>query len=158
MPLFPTLSLDKNTDPVFDYKVEADVTDINGETRSGNITVPVGYKALNLQITLPQGDVVNIDSLKNIFITSKNLSDEPEPVKADVKIYKLHPPERLIRQRFWEQPDKFILTKDEFIQYFPHDEYNDESKKESWAKSHVIYSKNDSTNNPGGWQLNVQNK
>ena len=52
---FLILSLDKNTDPVFDYKVEADVTDINGETRSGDITVPVGYKALNLQITLPQG-------------------------------------------------------------------------------------------------------
>ena len=31
----PDLSIDKNTDPVFDYKVEADVTDINGETRSG---------------------------------------------------------------------------------------------------------------------------
>ena len=68
----PDLSLDKNTDPVFDYKVEADVTDINGETRSGNITVPVGYKALNLQITLPQGDVINIDSLKNISVSSKN--------------------------------------------------------------------------------------
>ena len=142
----PDLSLDKNTDPVFDYKVEADVTDINGETRSGNITVPVGYKALNLQITLPQGDVVNIDSLKNIFVSSKNLSGEPEPVKADVKIYKLQPPERLIRQRLWEQPDKFILTKDEFIQYFPHDEYTDESKKESWPKTNLVYQKDDSTN------------
>ena len=112
----PDLSFDKNTDPVFDYKVEADVTDINGETRSGDITVPVGYKSLNLQITLPQGDVINIDSLKNIFISSKNLSGEPETVKASVKIYKLQPPERLIRQRFWEQPDKFIYTKDEYIQ------------------------------------------
>ena len=48
----PDLSIDKSTDPVFDYKVTADVTDINGETRSADITVPVGYKALNLQITL----------------------------------------------------------------------------------------------------------
>ena len=47
----PDLSIDKNTDPVFDYKVEADVTDINGETRSGNIIVPIGYKTLDLQIT-----------------------------------------------------------------------------------------------------------
>ena len=62
----PDLSLDQKTDPVFDYKIEADVTDINGETRSGNITVPVGYKSLNLQIGLPQGEVINKDSLKNI--------------------------------------------------------------------------------------------
>ncbi|MEO8861250.1 MAG: MG2 domain-containing protein, partial [Ginsengibacter sp.] len=46
----PDLSIDKTTGPVFDYKVEADVTDINGETRSSNIVVPIGYKALNLQI------------------------------------------------------------------------------------------------------------
>ena len=84
----PDLTLDKNTDPVFDYKVEADVTDINGETRSGNITVSVGYKALNLQITLPHGDIVNIDSLKNFSLPAKNLSGESEPAKADVKIYK----------------------------------------------------------------------
>jgi len=151
----PDLSLNKNTDPVFDYKVEADVTDINGETRSGNIIVPIGYKALNLQISLPQGDVVNIDSLKNIFVSSKNLSGEPEPVKADVKIYKLQPPERLIRQRLWEQPDTFILTKDDFIRYFPHDEYNDENKKESWPRTQAVYSKADSTNAVGGWQLAV---
>ncbi len=143
----PDLTLDKKTEPVFDYKVEADVTDINGETRSGDITVPIGYKALNLQISLPQGDVVNIDSLKNIIVTSKNLSGQPEPVKADVKIYKLQPPERLIRERLWEQPDKFVLSKNEFIEYFPHDEYKDETKKESWPRGEVIYNGNDSTNN-----------
>ncbi|MEO8109505.1 MAG: MG2 domain-containing protein, partial [Ginsengibacter sp.] len=152
-PAIPDLTLDKKTDPVFDYKVEADVTDINGETRSGDITVPVGYKALNLQITLPQGDIVNIDSLKNISVTSKNLSSQPEAAKADAKIYKLQPPERLIRERLWEQPDKFILNKNEFIQYFPHDEYKDESKKESWAKGELAYSNNDSTNAMNNWQL-----
>jgi uncharacterized protein YfaS (alpha-2-macroglobulin family) len=142
----PDLSIDKNTDPVFDYKVEADVTDINGETRSGNLTVPVGYKSLNLQINLPQDDVINIDSLKNISVTSKNLSGEPETVKTEIKIYRLQPPERLIRGRFWKQPDKFSITKNEFIQYFPNDEYKDETKKESWPKSEVVYEKTDSTN------------
>ncbi|HEY8661664.1 MAG TPA: MG2 domain-containing protein, partial [Hanamia sp.] len=151
----PDLSIDKNTDPVFDYKVEADVTDINGETRSGDITVPAGYKALNLQIILPQGDIVNKDSLKNILIRSKNLSGEFEAVKADVKIYKLQVPDRLIRQRLWAEPDQFILTKNEFIQYFPHDEYKDESKKESWPKSEMIFEKTDSVTL--NYQLSIVN-
>lgn len=142
----PDLSLDPKTDPVFDYKIEADVTDINGETRSADITVPIGYKALNLQIILPQGDVINIDSLKNIFVSSKNLSGEPETVRAGVKIYKLQTPERLIRQRLWNEPDEFIYTKREYLQYFPHDEYKEELQKESWPKSELIYEKNDSTN------------
>ena len=142
----PDLSLDKNTDPVFDYKVEADVTDINGETRSGDIIVPVGYKSLDLEITLPQGDVVNIDSLQYIFISSKNLSGELEPVKANFAIYKLKTPERLIRSRYWEQPDKFVMTKEEYVQYFPNDEYKDESKKETWTKGEIVYNQSDSTN------------
>lgn len=140
----PDLTLDPKTDPVFDYKVEADVTDINGETRSGDIIVSVGYKALKLQISLPQGDVINIDSLKSIFLSSKNLSGEPETVKAEVKIYKLQTPDRLIRQRLWNEPDEFVFTKDEYIQYFPNDEYKDETKKESWTKEKMIYEKMDS--------------
>ncbi|HSV10483.1 MAG TPA: MG2 domain-containing protein, partial [Hanamia sp.] len=136
----PDLSIDKKTDPVFDYKVEADVTDINGETRSSDITVPVGYKSLNLQIVLPE-NIINKDSLKSISISSKNLSGENENVKADVKIYKLQSPERLIRQRLWDEPDEFIFTKNEFIKYFPHDEYKDETKKESWAKEKLVYEK-----------------
>ena len=142
----PDLSIDKKTDPVFDYKIEADVTDINGETRSGDITVPVGYKALDLQINLPQGDVVNIDSLKSISITSKNLSGEIEPAKTTVKIYKLQAPDRLIRKRFWNEPDKFILTKNEYVQYFPHDEYKNEFEKETWEKEKLVFEKTDSTN------------
>ncbi len=139
----PDLSIDKNTDPVFDYKVEADVTDINGETRSGNITVPVGYKSLDLQINLTEGNIINIDSLTSIKISSKNLSGQPVTVNAIVKIYKLQPPQRLIRQRLWEQPDTFTLSKDEFINYFPHDEYKDETKKESWLKDTLVFQKTD---------------
>ena len=65
-----------------------------------------------------------------------------KPVKADVKIYKLQAPERLIRERLWEHLIQFIMSKDEFIQYFPHDEYKDETKKESWQKGEVVYLKN----------------
>lgn len=143
----PDLSIDKKTDPVFDYKVEADVTDINGETRSADMTIPIGYKSLNLQIVLPH-DVINKDSLKSLAITSKNLSGEPETVKADVRIYTLKTPQRLIRQRLWNEPDEFIYSKDEFIKYFPHDEYKDETKKESWAKGDLVFEENDSTKVP----------
>lgn len=142
----PDLSLDEKTDPVFDYKIEADVTDINGETRSATIIIPVGYKTLNLQINLLQNVVINKDSLKNISLTSKNLNGENEVVNADVKIYKLQSPERLIRERLWSEPDEFIFTKKEYIKYFPHDEYKNETKKESWTKGDLIFEKNDSTN------------
>ncbi|MEO7833772.1 MAG: alpha-2-macroglobulin family protein, partial [Ginsengibacter sp.] len=65
-------------------------------------------------------------------------------VKAAVKIYKLQSPQRLIRQRLWNEPDEFVYSKNEFIKYFPHDEYIDETKKESWPKGDLIFDKSDS--------------
>ncbi len=44
----PDLKIEKKFEPVFDYTVYADVTDINGETRSGEKMVSVSYKSLML--------------------------------------------------------------------------------------------------------------
>ena len=49
----PDLKIDKKFEPVFDYTVYADVTDINGETRSGEKMVSVSYKSLMLKATIP---------------------------------------------------------------------------------------------------------
>ncbi len=153
-PAIPDLSLDASTDPVFDYKVSADVTDINGETRSADITVPVGYKALNLKVSLPSDAAMPADSLKYFYVSTKNLGDQFEPTKVNVNIYKLQPPQRLIRQRYWEQPDTFVMSKDEYIKYFPNDKYKDELKKETWPAGEAVFSTTDSTHATGNWSLN----
>lgn len=144
-PAIPDRSVDASTDPVFDYKVSADVTDINGETRSADITVPIGYKALNLKVTLPSDAAMPVDSLKYFYVSTKNLSNEFEPSKVNVQIYRLQTPQRLIRQRYWSPPDTSVMSKDEYIKYFPNDEYKDESKKETWQKKQLMYEVTDST-------------
>jgi hypothetical protein len=141
----PDKSIKKELEPVFEYTVSADVTDINGETRSAETQVPVGYKALNLSISLPYGDNLSADSLKNIFIKTENLSGEFEPAKVNVLIYKLKSPDRLIRERYWQQPDQFVMSKEDYIKNFPNDEYSDETKKESWEKVSKAFEENDST-------------
>ncbi|HVM90027.1 MAG TPA: alpha-2-macroglobulin family protein [Puia sp.] len=141
----PDKSVKKELQPVFDYTLTADVTDANGETRSGTTQVAVGYKSLNLSIGLPYTENLVADSLKNIFIKTKNLSGEFEPSKVDVVIYKLKSPDRLIRQRYWQQPDEFVMSKEEYLKYFPNDEYSDETKKETWEKEAKVFDKVDST-------------
>ena len=135
----PDETINKTLSPVFEYKITADITDINGETRSAETLVPVGYKALNLSIALPYGDNIIADSLENIFVQTKNLSGEFEPTKVNVAIYKLKSPDRLIRERYWQQPDQFVMNKEEYIKNFPYDEYNDETKKESWEKINKVF-------------------
>ena len=141
----PDLSIDKKLDPVFDYSVQVDITDINGETRSETSVIPVGYKSVVLNIDLP-GSPVATDSLKNIFVGSANLSGEPEKLNATVMIYPLQAPQRLIRERYWDKPDKFVFNEAEYIKHFPHDEYRDEADYHNWVRGSSIYSATDTTN------------
>jgi hypothetical protein len=46
----PDNSVSKKDQPTFYYEVTADVTDVAGETRSGNTQVAVAYQALKLKI------------------------------------------------------------------------------------------------------------
>ena len=48
----PDESVDKKSEPIFNYTLTADVTDINGETHSGQTSVSVGYKSLVLGVTI----------------------------------------------------------------------------------------------------------
>ncbi len=141
----PDNSINKEFAPIFQYKVIADVTDINGETRSAETEVSVGYKALNMQISLPDGEIINSDSLNQISVSTKNLSGRFEPTLVTLSIYPLQAPGRLIRPRYWNEPDTFLMSKNEYLKYFPLDEYKDESKKESWTKLNKAIELKDTT-------------
>ncbi len=138
----PDLSIDKKLEPVFDYKIYADVTDINGETRSGETSVSVSYKSLMLVVNTPA--TLPADSLKSISIRTENMSGEFEPSTVSVTITKLKEEKRLIRSRYWSRPDQFIMTKEEYIHNFPNDEYDNETEFESWQKLEKAFSKTDS--------------
>jgi Bacterial Alpha-2-macroglobulin MG10 domain/Alpha-2-macroglobulin family/MG2 domain len=141
----PDLTISKDMDPVFDYKVIADVTDINGETRSGETMVPVSYKALLLSIGLSNESALPADSLKQLFVSTTNINGSFEPALVKLAIHKLEGPAQLLRERFWQQPDQFILSKEEYNKHFPYDEYNNESDKSNWTRAAAAWNKQDST-------------
>ena len=147
----PDLKIDKKTDPVFDYKIYADITDINGETRSGEKIVSVSYKSLILKTDIPAS--ITIDSLRSIYIHTENMNGEFEPVRLKVVFTKLKEEKRLIRERYWDRPDQFIMTKEEYIRNFPNDEYENESNFRNWSKEQFSYEKNDSSKTNGDWSV-----
>ncbi len=142
----PDLTIRKELEPVFDYQVTADVTDLNGETRSGETTVPVSYKALQLTIGVEDGESINADSLRSIAITTTNMAGIQEAAQVTVSISRLQTPDRLIRKRYWPQPDQFVMSRDEYIKLFPHDEYQNESDYHSWTKEKPVVVVTDSSN------------
>ena len=85
----PDESVSKDNLPVFRYEVTADITDINGETRSTTTTVNIGYHAMTLKIVAP--DLIDKSKKEiDISLMSLNLNGEEVPAKGTLKVYKLN--------------------------------------------------------------------
>ena len=152
----PDRSLPATMDPRFDYHISADVTDVNGETRSGSTVVVAGYKVLDLSIALDQDKPMLADSFRSVRVDVKNLSGEPVPAAVHVAVYPLAAPDRLIRDRLWETiPDRCVMTEKAFLDSFPHDPYHDEGNKYNWRRGAMFWEAVDST---GGSALAVRLK
>jgi Bacterial Alpha-2-macroglobulin MG10 domain/Alpha-2-macroglobulin family/MG2 domain len=136
--------------PEFDYQVNADVTDIAGETRTGVTDIAAGYTSVRLSLELPGGDHQSADSLRWVLVSAKNLAGEPVKADVHVTIYPLQAPQRLIRKRLWAAPDRYIYSEKEWLDSFPHDEYRSEAEKQSWSRGASLW---DTTSNTGGARL-----
>ena len=140
----PDEGIDKKDQPTFNYEVSADVTDINGETRSAATDVAVSYQALKLEIKI--ADKMPVDSLKKILIRSTNLNDIEEKTNVTVSIQQLKSPGKIFRERYWQQPDQFVMSKDEYYSNFPFDVYKNENEVKNYAAGDKVFERTDSSN------------
>jgi uncharacterized protein YfaS (alpha-2-macroglobulin family) len=138
----PDNRIAKKDQPTFYYTVSADVTDAAGETRSTNMQMAVAYQALKLNLNLPVK--LHTDSLKRIAVTSTNQNDLFEKTSVTLSIHKLKTPDRIFRDRYWDQPDTFVLSQTEYYSLFPYDVYKDENNPEKWAREQKVWEKTDS--------------
>ncbi|WP_179335816.1 alpha-2-macroglobulin family protein [Winogradskyella costae] len=135
----PDESVSKENLPVFNYEITADITDINGETRSTSTIVNVGYHAMTLNILASQK--IDKDQKEIEFtLASQNLNGEFTPAKGQLKIYKLKAPDRVLRTRPWQAPDYQTLSEAEFKKLFPHDAYDDEHQLMNWKQGDAVFS------------------
>jgi uncharacterized protein YfaS (alpha-2-macroglobulin family) len=147
----PDKNMAKESQPTFYYEVSADVTDVAGETRSGNTQVAVAYQALKLNLDVPEK--LHTDSLKSISLLSTNLNDIAEKTTATVSIYKLQTPNRIYRERLWEQPDTAVLSQEAYYRLFPYDVYKDENEPSKWARAEKVWEKTASTENSNAFTI-----
>ncbi len=120
----PDLSVKREQNPIFNYKITADITDINGETRTTSTIVKVGYHSIVLAIN--SDEKFDKDLKNQLFkVKTTNLNGEKISVTGNVKIYKVKAPKNAKRKRPWSAPDFPLLSKEEFEQLFPHDYYKE---------------------------------
>jgi len=147
----PDETVSKKDQPTFYYEVSADVTDINGETRSASTNIAVSYQAIQLNIALDER--IDADSLKNIRISSTNSNGIYEPAKIKLNIYSLNNPGKMFRERYWEAPDQFVMSKEDYYKYFPYDAYANENQIGSWGVGPAVIEINDSTEKDGAFKI-----
>ncbi|MEL7146570.1 MAG: MG2 domain-containing protein, partial [Bacteroidota bacterium] len=115
----PDKGVNRESNPIFDYEVSVDVTDINGETQSKVTHIKVGYTALQIQVPIPTIDRDTISEDLQFPIQTTNLAGSFVPAKGTIKIYQLKTPKRAFRKRYWDQPDQHLYSRETYYRYFP---------------------------------------
>jgi uncharacterized protein YfaS (alpha-2-macroglobulin family) len=136
----PDQSVDASSLPIFNYEITADVTDLNGETRSATTIVNVGYHALTANVSV-DAKLDKTQKDHKLIIDTKNLNGEFVPSKGTIKIYKLIAPKSVLRARPWKAPDYQMLSESAFKQLFPHDAYANEDDSNQWEKGALVFEK-----------------
>ena len=140
----PDLSVNKDNLPIFKYEVTADVTDLNGETRSATTIVNVGYHAMLATVTT-DGTLDKLKKDNKLYLDTKNLNGEFVPAQGTVKIYKLQAPSFVLRARPWVAPDYQVLSEAEFKTKFPYEAYKNEDNSNNWHKGKLVFEKSFNT-------------
>ena len=140
----PEESVGKKYQPAFIYTVKADVTDINGETRSSSTMVYVGYKSMILSVDI--GEFINASTIDTIRLSATNLGGNEIPAKGKLEISSVTPQSYMV-SRPWSKPDRRTLTKEQFKSDFPLFPWDDEDLPSTWEKGDVVFSVDFNTEN-----------
>lgn len=135
----PDALMSKSGNPVFDYQIIVDVTDLNGETRSNTTGVSAGYVSLLIGSDIPEKVSLSTDTAWKL--TATNLNGRPTQANVAVSFFRLRQPDRVFRPRYWERPDLNTMTRKEFYSQFPYDIYNDEDDPGKWPVEETVFEK-----------------
>ena len=128
---------------IFNYNINVEITDINGETIKNDIEIKVGN--YNLVLGAKIKNVVEGSKEQIISLISTNLNGQFIPAIGEIKIYKVKAPERVMGLRNWKAPDIQTIQEQDFIKLFPTEPYSDENEIEKWENKKLIFSKNVNT-------------
>lgn len=96
----PDLKVDKNHHPVFTYRVETEVTDQRGETRTASSIVSAAYQPFALSANLNKK--YDVSQLPYLKITATNTNGQALDLSGNYKIWKLKEPSSVKIKKYWD--------------------------------------------------------
>ncbi len=127
---------DASNSSYFSYTIYADVTDITGETQSAQTSINIGLTTLLIKADI--SEKIEKKEGNEFKISSTNLNGDYEATAGIFRVYRLTQPKGYYKERKWEKPDRFLMSKDDFSNLFPHDLYDDEDDKNKWKREIMV--------------------
>lgn len=123
----------------YTYSVKVDVTDINGETRGGTKDIHAGDKDLLLDVALPM-ELFLSSKADSIPFNITNLNGEPVKATLKAEWFLLESPGRVPNKNpFTVKPEKYTLSKAEFIKAFPNEAYAGDDNPMNWPAKKIDF-------------------
>lgn len=131
----PDLEVQRHN-PLYRFKVTADVTDITGETHSANTTVLVSNINLIIDSDLPENMEI---SQKNAFmVKATNLAGEPQPTTLHYDIAALQAPAEYLNE--CPSHDYFLSDSNAMLKALPYLDLQNKRHMENWDILKIVHS------------------
>ncbi len=127
----PDLNISPKNDPMFIYTIHADVTSPDGETRSDDARVTLGYSALAVHLTT-QGKLQNNREF-SLQVATKTLDGNNLSGKAALKIYHLKEPPKPIPEKLWSSRYRYHSEQEK------EDDEHFSSNWKTWPKDKKVF-------------------
>ena len=130
--------IDKIDLPIFSYKVKAVITDLNGETRSQEMSINIGYHTLKLNCNIPK--LIKTAEAKKIMLETTNLNNHFTATKGQFKVYFLKSYDTKYKERNLPVPELKTISDDDFEKLFPYEKNLNKSLDNETGT--LVYSEN----------------
>ena len=149
----PDLKLGKNA--YFNYSINVDVTDINGETQSTSSNIYIGY--VDLKVSTNLSSLIEKNDNDTFKIYSHNLNGEEIDSKGTISIYELQTPDKAYRESYWPDVDKKYYSQNTWQKIYPNNEYN-KINDNNLKNGKLVYSENYDTKDKKYFVIKNKNK
>ncbi|UOE47761.1 carboxypeptidase-like regulatory domain-containing protein [Mucilaginibacter sp. SMC90] len=116
---------------VYNYALNADITDGTGETQSVNTAVKVGNNNIVINSDVPASILAGDTS--GISATLSNLNGQRSGGKLQVQVYALQNPPHIFKNRvWWRKPDLFLMDRNAYHANFPYYAFDRDDDCTTW--------------------------
>ncbi|PRP68033.1 alpha-2-macroglobulin family protein [Nonlabens agnitus] len=128
----------KDIESNYNYRIEASVTDVNGETRTAQTSVRVGYKPIEVQISTTGNLTVQNNQLQ---VIARNLNGKPINATIEIQVRENIESDHVIVNSNLKDAEFHELGLEAYRDQFPLAELRREEKIEDWKQTPITFKK-----------------